>query len=304
MVKEIKGNHVALVVEDDPEMAEEVKDLLRSLGHDAYSVPSQEEAVSLLDAGKFCFVLLDLQIKTAPDSIKARVEAGKTLLRMIRERFPTRNREDHHHLQILVMSGSAMERADVIEALQNGADDFIVKPLGENKPAFGERIAQALIKSGRTVHAGCRGIMECASQKCSGNGQTVHPLVSGIRLSITGEPNGKRTGIEMDGKPLLLPDAQFLLLMRLVAAKVRNDQGWIHKDDLGSNDSEGFKGMSNLNNSLKPLLPTDVSFYENDKKGSYRINTSIGIGQVNHSRLAKHGLREVVRLSLEIQGVS
>ncbi|MBF0181518.1 MAG: response regulator [Magnetococcales bacterium] len=301
MVRSKKDRHVALVVEDDLEMAEEVKDLLRSMGHEALHVPSREEALELLDDGQFCFVLLDLQIKPAADSIKAQVLAGQTLLSEIRKRYPCRNQDDQHHLQIVVMSGYAKERSDVIKALQNGADDFIVKPLGENDPPFGDKVAQALIKSGRGEHADCPGIMQFARQGCSPNGHPISPSSPGIQLSITGEPNGKRSGIEMDGKPLFLPDAQFLLLMRLVTARFRTDQGWVHKNDLGSQDSEGFRGMSNLNGSIKPLLPPDTPFYENDKKGSYRINPAIAIGRIDHDRLVKHDSREVRKLSYEIK---
>lgn len=303
MVKHKNDRHIALVVEDDLEMAEEVKDLLLSMGHETLHVSSREEALDLLDNGQFCFVLLDMQIKPASDSIKPQFLAGQTLLGDIRSRYPCRNQDDQHHLQIAVMSGYAKERSDVIKFLRNGADDFIVKPLWENSPSFGEKIVQALMNSGRHEHADCPGIMQCARRSGASSGQISH-AISGIQLSITGDIQGKRTGIEMDGKPLSLPDAQFLLLMRLVTAKFRNDQGWIHKDDLGSRDAEGFKGMSNLNTAIQPLLPTGVPFYENDKKGSYRIGSSIEIGHVDHDQLAKHGLKDVVRLSREIQGVS
>ncbi|MBF0341839.1 MAG: response regulator [Magnetococcales bacterium] len=304
MVKYKNDHHTVLVVEDDLEMAEEVKDLLRSMGHETLHVSSREEALDLLDNGQFCFVLLDLQIKPAAESIKPQVLAGQTLLGEIRSRYPCRNQDDQHYLQIAVMSGYAKERSDVIKSLRNGADDFIVKPLWENNPSFGEKIVQALANSGRHDHADCPGIMQYARRSCTANGQAVTPATSGVQLSITGEVQGKRTGIEMDGKQIPLPDAQFILLMRLVAARFRNDQGWIHKDDLGSRDAEGFKGISNLNTAIQPFLPPGVPFYENDKKGSYRIGSGIEIGQVDHGRLAQHGLREVIRLSLEMQGVS
>ena len=301
MVKEAKGNHVALVVEDDPEMAEEVKDLLRSLGHDAVSVPSQEEAMNLLDAGHFCFVLLDLQIKTAPDSIKARVEAGKTLLRVIRERFPNRNREDHHHLQILVMSGYAMERHDVIQCLQDGADDFIIKPLDNNTPRMPVKIDECLRKSCRKSHKDCAVVMNAARHASQVSNALTQDQSLGVTLSITGELQGKRMGIVVDGKPLFLPYAQFLLLMKLVTNRVQNGHGWIHKTGLGSRDGEGFKGLSNLNATIQPFLPGGISFYENDMHGRYRMHTGIAVGKIDHDCLAGYWCKDLQMLSSEIQ---
>ncbi|MBF0625396.1 MAG: response regulator [Magnetococcales bacterium] len=303
MVKEAKGRHTALVVEDDPEMAEELRDLLRSLGHDTVSVPSQEEAMGLLDTGKFCFVLLDLQIKTAPDSIKARVEAGKTLLRKVRELFPARNQDDHHHLQILVMSGYAKEMPDVIQCLQDGADDFIIKPLSGNNPSLTAKIEESLHKSKRASHAECPGVMDLARRECAPNGSSTAIPPPGVQLSISGESQGKRTGIVIGGKASFLPDAQFLLLMRLVAGRVRDGQGWVHKVDLGSSDAEGFKGMSNLASAIQSLLPEGFAFYENDKKGSYRIHPVIVVGKIDHDRLGQHSSREVRKLSSEIMAI-
>lgn len=301
MVSKTKNRHTALMVEDDEEMVEELTDLLHSLGHDVVSVPSQEEAINLMDAREFCFVLLDLQIKTTPDSIKPRVEAGKTLLRKIREAFPARNQEDHHHLQVLVMSGYAKEAPDIIQCLQEGADDFIVKPLCSNNPSVTTKIAECLRKSHRASHEACPAVMTLARRHLPDGSAAATPLPD-VRLSITGEFNGKRTGIVFGGKQLSLPDTQFLLLMRLVAGRARDGHGWIHKADLGSKDEEGFKWMSNLSSVLKPLLPSGITFYENDKKGKYRLHPGITVGGVNHDQLAGHWVKEVVNLSLEIQG--
>src|SRR5204862_4813520 len=111
------GRHTVLLVEDEPQMAEELGELLESLGHGHVHAATKEDAVRLVEEGGFCYVLLDLQIKANADSIKAHVEAGQSLLELIRERYPRRNDEGKHRLQILVMSGHAKEHYFVVKAL-------------------------------------------------------------------------------------------------------------------------------------------------------------------------------------------
>ncbi|MBF0342144.1 MAG: response regulator [Magnetococcales bacterium] len=277
------------MVEDDLEIARELHELLRSLGHDMVNVPSQEEAMELMASREFCFVFLDLQIKITSESIRPRVEVGKTLLRMLRERFPVRNQQDHHHLQILVMSGQAKESQDIVECLQNGADDFLLKPLGSNIPSVSEKIMSCLRKSHRIHHGSCKTVMAAACAAVDPTIQANQKSVSpAILLSITGEAHGKRTGIVINGKPCFLPDVQLVLLMRLVMGRLQNDRGWVHKNDLGAKDEEGFKLISLLNTSIAPFLPHEMLFYDNDKKGSYRINLSIKIDNIGHELLERH----------------
>ncbi|MBF0140570.1 MAG: response regulator [Magnetococcales bacterium] len=289
-------------MEDDHEAANELRDTLRSLGHDCVIVPSQEEAMALLDAGKFCFVLLDLQILTAPDAFKPILDAGKILLKDIRSHYPARNQDDQHLLQIIVMSGYAKETPDAVQCLKDGADDFIAKPLDPRSSAMARMIEESLKKSGRTNHLDCPVVMELARGDhavIKGTLDTVRPF--GVQLSITGETQWKRTGASIGGKAFSLPDSQFLLLMNLVANRVRNVHGWTHKKVLGSNDEEGFKGISNLNSVIKPHLPDGIHFYENDNQGNYRINPDIMIGKIDYDRLENHRLKSVAQLSTEIR---
>ena len=121
--------HVALLVEDDPEMAAEIGDLLRSFGHDYLHAETLEDARSLLETGGFCYALLDLEIKAERRSIKPRVESGMSVLRELRQRFPQRCSSDMHVLPVLVISGHGREPRTIIGAFQDGIDDFILKPL-------------------------------------------------------------------------------------------------------------------------------------------------------------------------------
>jgi CheY-like chemotaxis protein len=73
----MKERHLALVVEDDPETAEDLGQILESVGCGSVVVDNAEDAEKRLQEKSFCLILLDLQIKGAPDEIKGHVEYGK-----------------------------------------------------------------------------------------------------------------------------------------------------------------------------------------------------------------------------------
>ena len=149
--------HVALIVEDEPEMAAEIGDLLRALGHDYVHAETLADARALLEQGGFCYALVDLEIKADRQSIKPRVESGMSVLREMRERFPQRNANDMHSLPVLVVSGHGREPKHIIGAFKDGIDDFILKPLSADGQDIGGKIRRCLDMAGRTDHGACRG---------------------------------------------------------------------------------------------------------------------------------------------------
>ena len=177
------GQHIALIVEDEPEMAEEIADLVRSFGHTSIHVETKDDALARLDSGQFCYVLLDMQIKADRDSIKAHVWAGMTLLEEIRRRFPGRATTDMHHLPVLVVSGHAKEHEDVVKAFQAGADDFLRKPLSLGNQDIGAKIRHCLGRAGRTKHGDClMGDHNCAQGRAAEEIFWCAPDYSEIRL--------------------------------------------------------------------------------------------------------------------------
>ena len=149
--------HVALIVEDEPEMAAEIGDLLRALGHDYVHAETLADARVLLEEGGFCYALVDLEIKADRQSIKPRVESGMSVLRELRERFPARKANDMHLVPVLVVSGHGRDPENVIGAFKGGIDDFILKPLSAGGQDIGGKIRRCLDMAGRTDHGACRG---------------------------------------------------------------------------------------------------------------------------------------------------
>lgn len=148
--------HVALIVEDEPEMAEEIGDMLRALGHDFLHAETLADARTLLAQGGFCYALVDLEIKADRQSLKPRVESGMSVLREIRQRFPHRCSNDMHALPVLVISGHGREPKTIIGAFHDGIDDFILKPLSAGGQDISGKIRRCLDRAGRGDHSACR----------------------------------------------------------------------------------------------------------------------------------------------------
>lgn len=149
------GPHIALIVEDEPEMAAELTELVRSFGHGSVHAENKTDALAHIAGGGFCYVLLDMQIKTDRGSIKSYVSAGVALLEEIRRRFPHRASTDMHLLPVLVVSGHAKEHDNVVRAFQRGADDFIRKPLSLDGQNLETNIRHCLEQAGRAGHGSC-----------------------------------------------------------------------------------------------------------------------------------------------------
>lgn len=129
--------HRALIVEDDPEIAESVTETLDSLGHEHVWVKSQEEARTQIADGEFTYVLLDLQIPVRFGRGLACIEYGEHLARDVYQ-SPTM-----HSVPIIVMTAYGKEGLEIAAPLcEHGVVDFINKPF----PRTGRTLA-SLIQS-------------------------------------------------------------------------------------------------------------------------------------------------------------
>jgi len=135
----------ALVVEDDPEIREDVQDRLESLGHTCDLADCQEAAKALLPKNRYTYVLLDLQIPVKYGR-PSRVTNGKNLLQHIRQ---TRGFED---IPIIVMTSHGKEGPQLaVDVMRNGgAIDFVTKPFPDSGPTLEKAIRDALRYTGRS----------------------------------------------------------------------------------------------------------------------------------------------------------
>ncbi len=291
----MNDQHVALVVEDEPEMAAEIIEILTSLGHRAVHTESLEEGSELAERGGFCYVLLDLQIKPTRDSIRPRVEAGETLMGRIRKQFPRRNASDKHDLQILLMSGHVKEHEAVVRMLQTGGDDFIKKPLGENKTPLDTKIRTALRQSGREAHCHCA----ARNREATSGGPSPPPLPREelVSLSLAGRPMKKRTAVQVGDKSVALPTPGFVLTLHLMVGRLRGDG--VLPAALGSR-TQPQRSLQALCEQLAPYLPKGLRIAEVAPDGRFHLHPAIELGPLDPRCIEGHADARVRRLAAEL----
>jgi len=284
----MRERHIALVVEDDRETAEDLVEILRSIDCDSVVVGNAEEAEKTLQNESFCLILLDLQIKSTPDAIKGHVEHGKRVLRTIRKRHGDHN-GNSFSLPVLIVSGFAREVDSAVDVMKSGASDVIHKPLESGQVS--ERIRQALRNSGRPAHDACNALAR--PQRMN--------LEDGIVLAIPGNRVGRRTRVTISGQPVNLTDASLRVLLHLLVA-LRNGT-FANKVDLGANAEQGFKGISILRNELKPALG-DSDIIKNHYHGNYGFIDGVRMGEGNLDKLSQIGDRAISALATQLWGQS
>jgi CheY-like chemotaxis protein len=136
----------ALVVDDDADIREAVADILASLGHEYDAAATQEDARKMLRAGKYDYVLLDLQIPVKKGGY-ARIQNGINLLREIRQ---TPGMES---TPVVVMTGHGKDSPELaVQVMKCGAVDYVTKPFPSAGETLDKRILEA-IKARESGHA-------------------------------------------------------------------------------------------------------------------------------------------------------
>jgi DNA-binding response OmpR family regulator len=103
-----------LIVDDEHEIVELLEDLLLHKGYDIAKAYSQEEARRQIEAFKPSLILLDIKL---PDG------DGVVFLKEIKQ--------NHANIDVIMITGLA-DKEIALEALKNGAADYITKPIDLN----------------------------------------------------------------------------------------------------------------------------------------------------------------------------
>ena len=103
-------NPRALIVEDNPAMADSLKDILEVLDHDSEIVGDMEAARDRLSRNVYAYAILDMAIPVAPGRFAAR-EVGRQLLAEIRGRAETAM------LPVLVVTGEDQGDSEFIHSV-------------------------------------------------------------------------------------------------------------------------------------------------------------------------------------------
>lgn len=284
----MKGRHLALVVEDDAETAEDLVQILESVDCASIVADNAEDVEKRLEEKSFCLILLDLQIKKTPDSIKGHVEHGKSVLRTIRARY-NEHMGNCYSLPVLIVSGFARETDVAVEVMKTGASDIIQKPLVSGQVS--ERIRQALQDSGRRAHDGCGELPRQRSVS----------LDNGIVLAIPGDRVQRRTRVTVGGNPVEVTDASLRILLNLILAHRKATVA--NKRDMGATGEQGFKGIANLQTELKLVLG-DVKIIQNKYHGDYCFVKGVSIGECAFDKLLQIGNHAITALVEQLRGPS
>jgi CheY-like chemotaxis protein len=300
----VTGRHVALIVEDDPQIADILEELVTSLGHAHRRATMLEEVRAAVTAGGYCYVLLDMQIPADARS-RASVGCGETALRLLRRAAPARSTHDQHVLPILVVTGYSRDLDFVTKTLKEGANDFIPKPFGERVDRVLDKIRDALRLGDREEHAACVANVAAEPPAMANPPLVIAPAgpitpavaAETVRLAIDGTYRAQRNGVTVNGTPGSLPDAQFIVLVSAIAVHLRTPGEWESATKLGMARTNW--APSRIVSELKGLLPKGFRVIEANKPHNFRLNPAIVIEKVEWERLAKHPLPAVRKIAGE-----
>jgi DNA-binding response OmpR family regulator len=183
----------ALVIDDDTAIIREVEDILASLDHDCDSADDQDSARRLLGAGRYAYILLDLEIPVKPGRL-SRVQNGINLLVQIRE---TPGMET---VPIIVMTGRGNDSPDLaVAVMKNGAVDYVKKPFSKNK--LDRAVKEALAK----------GEPGCPVAQTKAGTSKLKPFKDGRREMVIGEDSVTICGVEV-WRATYQPDMRRILI--------------------------------------------------------------------------------------------
>jgi len=102
-----------LVVDDEPELREQLRRMFSRHGHHVVAVPDARSALDQATTGGFDVVLLDVALGPGPD--------GYDVCRTLRAR---------RNVVPVIMLTALDTEADAVLGLEAGADDYVTKPFG------------------------------------------------------------------------------------------------------------------------------------------------------------------------------
>ena len=131
----------ALVIDDDPHIADVVSDIVASLGHASDAVGCQDDARRQLATAAYDYFVLDLEIPVRAERSVARLQNGLNLLsEIVAARVGP----------VIVVTGFGNHGPDQgVECVKLGAADYVAKPFKTEGKTLDWAISEALRKAGR-----------------------------------------------------------------------------------------------------------------------------------------------------------
>ncbi len=173
--------HTVLIVEDDPQNAQTLRDIVGAMDMDCRVVATLEEVRALLASGFApCAILQDMQIPFAAGA-RPHEEGGESSIGQVRGRW-----KGKRSVAIVVVTGFRADPDFVWAMSELDADGFCAKANIETLP---EKLRAALKKRGRERHADCA--------ECNAESRVVESMPRGAARVFSNEyPRGRAIGAE------------------------------------------------------------------------------------------------------------
>jgi CheY-like chemotaxis protein len=286
-------SHVALIIEDDPIWAKLLCDLVLSLGHDFILATTLQDARAAIEAGGYCYVLLDMEIP-ARAGMDPNVACGETALELLRKKHPHRRDDGRHVLQILVATGYSNDGEFSSRLHQMDADAFISKSSFARAGYVSDQIRSALTRAGRADHAACGPLVAPEARPAIALAASTSRLV---RIVLDGQRSGRRVGLLVNGARLRVPDQVFLFFLRLVLEALRAPGSWHTLADLGF--ASNVVLPSRLRAAFAPVVPEGLDVLEKTGLDRYRLNPQVVVEHVDWRVLEADADQTVARVARE-----
>ncbi|MGQ9648539.1 MAG: response regulator [Phycisphaerae bacterium] len=128
----------ALVVDDNPDVLDDVKDRLESIGHSCDCVTCLQCSRDHLAKNSYSYILLDLEIPVRYGR-PSRIANGQNLLREIRAM------KGYEHIPVIVMTCHGTDGPDLaVDVMRKGATNYVKKPFPKSGRTLDEAIKSAL----------------------------------------------------------------------------------------------------------------------------------------------------------------
>lgn len=190
-----------LVVDDDPVFVRLVKGVLTQKGYEVLTAGDGQEALQLLFAHKPDMVLLDVMMP--------KMDGWQTCSRI----------REVSDVPVVMLTGMQTSEADVVRGLDYGADDYLIKPVGNRELVARVR---AILRRAETVSA------SAAERQISYSDDYLTVDIATRNVMVKGK-RVKLTPIEFRLFAMLVENAGRILTHKQLLEKV---WGWEYIDDL------------------------------------------------------------------------
>jgi CheY-like chemotaxis protein len=195
------GRHVIQIVEDDPQNARALEEIVRSMDFDCRIATTLEEAKAAIAESLPCALLQDIELPYAPGA-RPHDKAGESSIRATRALSSGATR-----VPILVVTGLPAEPDFVWRMSELEADAFIQK---SNVGVLPEKLLACLRKTGREDHARCA---ERNAESRPGAG-AAHPAAGDGRTAAALAPVATLYADDRHGVPIPLAELRALVERR------------------------------------------------------------------------------------------